>query len=75
MTTAHPHPEGNPPMSTADTPSCPVGPARRSFVRGALAWLAHGQRERLHDLGCTYAQGYLFGRPAPPSAALPPPAA
>ena len=32
------------------------------------------QRERLHDLGCTYAQGYLFGRPAPPSAALPPPA-
>jgi len=25
------------------------------------------QRERLHDLGCIYAQGYLFGRPAPPS--------
>ncbi|HOZ24685.1 MAG TPA: EAL domain-containing protein, partial [Thermomonas sp.] len=24
------------------------------------------QRERLHDLGCMYAQGYLFGRPAPP---------
>ena len=32
------------------------------------------QRERLHDLGCTYAQGYLFGRPAPPSQALAPPA-
>ena len=32
------------------------------------------QRERLHDLGCTYAQGYLFGRPAPPSAAFPQPA-
>ena len=32
------------------------------------------QRERLHDLGCMYAQGYLFGRPAPPSATFPPPA-
>ena len=32
------------------------------------------QRERLHDLGCTYAQGYLFGRPAPPSLGLPSPA-
>ncbi len=42
MTTAHPHPEGNPPMSTADTPSCPVGPARRSFVRGALGAGAAG---------------------------------
>ncbi len=25
-----------------------------------------GQRDRLHELGCTYAQGYLFGRPEPP---------
>jgi diguanylate cyclase (GGDEF)-like protein len=33
------------------------------------------QRERLHDLGCMYAQGYLFGRPAPPVVAIVPPAA
>ena len=33
------------------------------------------QRERLHDLGCMYAQGYLFGRPAPPALVIPPPAA
>ena len=33
------------------------------------------QRERLHDLGCMYAQGYLFGRPAPPALIIPPPAA
>ena len=25
-----------------------------------------GQRDRLRELGCTYAQGFLFGRPAPP---------
>ena len=30
------------------------------------------QRERLHDLGCMYAQGYLFGRPAPPVPVLSP---
>lgn len=40
----HPHPydEGNPPMSAADTPSCPMGTGRRSFVRTALGAGAAG---------------------------------
>lgn len=40
----HPRPydEGNPPMSAADTPSCPVGAGRRSFVRTALGAGAAG---------------------------------
>lgn len=41
-THAHPHPEGTSPMSTADQPTCPVGPARRSFVRTALGAGAAG---------------------------------
>lgn len=38
----HPHDEGNPPMSAADTPSCPMGTGRRSFVRTALGAGAAG---------------------------------
>lgn len=41
-TPAQPHHEGNPPMSTAEPSACPVGPARRSFVRTALGAGAAG---------------------------------
>lgn len=42
MSNEQPHLEGTPSMSTAETPACPVGPARRSFVRTALGAGAAG---------------------------------